>query len=72
MFKQGHGDAAPIKIEKILLRIPTDFILRVCLEVIHSFIHSGTVLDVGRVAVNKMDQPPALVVLTLCTAQADV
>lgn len=67
MFKQDRGDAAPVKIEKVLLRILTDFILRVCSEVIHS----GTVLGVRRVAVNRMDQPPALVKLTLYTAQAD-
>ena len=64
MFKQDRGDAAPIKIEKILLRILSDFILRVCLE----GIHSGTVLGVRRVAVSRMDQSPALVKLTLYTA----
>ena len=59
MFKQSHGDAAPLKIEKILLRILTDSILGVCLEVIYLFIRSGMVLGFGSIMVNKMVHTPA-------------
>lgn len=71
MFPQGHHNAVLIEADKILLYILTDLTLRVFFEVIHSFIHSGIVLDIGNGAVNKMDQAAAFREFTLHTSQGN-